>query len=127
MIVYHASPNPNIKKLYDNSYVTMYPHIAYYMGLYYKESGKPWSNSDLKKPYGFEKNIYFKKGKKPDGIPTLYKLEIEPENIVMHANFPFEFQIKKGVNVTKIKKSKRIKLLNQSKQFLQLTESILFS
>ena len=49
MIVYHASPKNNIKKLYNNSYVTIFPHIAYYMGLYYKDTKKPWLNNDLEK------------------------------------------------------------------------------
>ena len=39
MIVYHASPNDKIKKLYDKSYVTILPHIAYYI---------TWTNNDLK-------------------------------------------------------------------------------
>ena len=59
MIVYHASPNDNIKELFDNSYVTLFPHIAYYMGLYYVNTKKTWSDNDLEKPYGFEKDIYF--------------------------------------------------------------------
>jgi hypothetical protein len=126
MIVYHASPKNNIKKLYDNSYVTIFPHIAYYMGLYYTDTGKPWSNDDLKKPYGFEKNIYFKKGRKPTGKPTLYKLEIEPLNIIMHQNFPFEFKIKEGCNVKKIKESEVKDLILKSKKLLKLVEQINF-
>ena len=69
MIVYHASPNSNIKKLYDNSYVTIFPHIAYYMVLSF--NGKTWTNNDLERPYGFETIIKFKKRKK-----TYYKTNI---------------------------------------------------
>jgi len=76
MIVYHATPNNNIKELFDKFYVTIFPHIAYYMGMYYKNTKKLWSNNDLEKPYGFGKNIYFKKGRKPTGKPTLYKLNM---------------------------------------------------
>ena len=126
MIVYHASPKNNIKKLYNNSYVTIFPHIAYYMGLYYKDTKKPWSNNDLEKPYGFEKNIFFKKGKKPTGKPTLYKLDIKPENIVMHKNFPFEFIIKEGCDVKKIKELKVKDLLIKSKKLLKLIDEIMF-
>jgi len=126
MIVYHASPKNNIKKLYDNSYVTIFPHIAYYMGLYYKDTGKPWSNDDLKKPYGFEKNIYFKKGRKPTGKPTLYKLEIQPDNIITHQNFPFEFKIKEGCKVTKVKESDIKTLITKSKKILNLMDEINF-
>jgi hypothetical protein len=100
MIVYHASPNDKIKKLYDKSYVTIFPHIAYYMGLSF--DGKTWTDNDLEKPYGFETEIHFKKGRKPTTKPILYKLEIEPNNIIMHKNFPFEFQIVKGVKVEKV-------------------------
>ena len=126
MIVYHASPNKNIQTLYDNSYVTIFPHVAYYMGLYYKSTGKPWSNSNLKKSYGFEKTIQFKKGRKPDGKPTLYELEIEPENIIMHKNFPFEFKIRKGVKVKKVKTVQLKKMLKQSKQMLKYVDMLLF-
>ena len=126
MIVYHASPKNNIKKLHDNSYVTIFPHIAYYMGLYYINTGKPWSNDDLKKPYGFEKNIYFKKERKPTGKPTLYKVEIKPENIIIHQNFPFEFKIKDGCKVTKIKESDIKILITKSKKILDLIDEINF-
>ena len=126
MIVYHASPKNNIKKLYDNSYVTIFPHIAYYMGMYHMDTGKPWSNDDLKKHYGFEKNIYFKKGRKPTGKPTLYKVEIEPSNIVIHQNFPFEFKIKEGTNVKKIKESEVKNLILKSKKLLKLVDQINF-
>ena len=126
MIVYHASPKNNIKKLYNNSYVTIFPHISYYMVLYYKDTKKRWSNNDLEKPYGFEKNIFFKKGKKPTGKPTLYKLDIKPENIVMHKNFPFEFIIKEGRDVKKIKELKVKDLLIKSKKLLKLIDEIMF-
>ena len=126
MIVYHSSPNKNIKKLYDNSYVTLFPHIAYYMGLYYKETGKTWIDEDLKKPYGFEDKIYFKKNRKPDGKPTLYKMEIDNDNIIMHNNFPFEFKIKKGVKVTKINEKNIDSLLKKSRKYLKLIDQINF-
>ena len=126
MIVYHASPNDNIKELFDNSYVTLFPHIAYYMGLYYVNTKKTWSDNDLEKPYGFEKYIYFKKGRKPTGKPTLYKLKIDPDNIVMHKNFPFEFIIKKGCNITKIKEIYIKNIIIKSKKLLQLFDEINF-
>lgn len=127
MFVYHASPNNNIKKLFDNSYVTIFPHIAYNMGLFYKESGKPWTNDDLEIPYGFENKIYFKKGKKPKGKPTLYKLEVDPSNIIMHSNFPFEFIIKEGISVKKIKETDVKNLLSKSIKLLRLVEEINFN
>ena len=120
MIVYHASPNSNIKKLYDNSYVTIFPHIAYYMGLSF--NGKTWTDNDLKKPYGFETIIKFKKGRKPTTQPTLYKLKIEVDNIIMHNNFPFEFQIKKGVKVEKVNNVEE--LLKLSKKMSKIFDKI---
>jgi len=47
-------------------------------------NGKTWTDNDLERPYGFETIIKFKKGRKPTTKPTLYKLKIEPENIIMH-------------------------------------------
>ena len=35
-------------------------------------------------------------------LPILYVCDIDPENIIMHKNFPFEFIIKKGVKCSKI-------------------------
>jgi hypothetical protein len=63
MKVYHASPNHNIKNLFDNSYVSLYPHIAYYMGLYYTDTNKTWTDCDLKEPYLFSDKIKFKPNK----------------------------------------------------------------
>jgi len=124
MIVYHASPNATIKKLYDNSYVTIFPHIAYYMGLYHKKTGKTWTDDDLEVPYGFEENIYFKKGKKPLGKPTIYYCEINTDNIILHKNFPWEFQIKKGVNVHVVKEISS--LLRKSKRMGTLFNEVNF-
>ena len=126
MIVYNASSNNKIKKLYNNSYVTLFPHIAYFMGLYYQETGKPWNDDDLEKPYKFKNKIYFKKNRKPTGIPTLYKLEIKSDNIIMHDNFPFEFIIKKGVTVKKINKKDYTLLLKKSKKYSKLCDYINF-
>lgn len=126
MIVYHASPNPHIKKLYDDSFVSIFPHIAFYMGLYHKNTGETWTNDDLQNPYSFEKNIYFKQGRKPKGEPTLYCCEIDEQNIVMHHNFPWEFQIKKGVKVKVISSNKSSLLLKKSKQMAKLFEEINF-
>ncbi len=110
MFVYHASPNSNIKKLKKLSYVTLFPHMAYYMGLYFTQTGKTWNDSDLKSPYKFTDKISFKN--KPDGVPTLYRLQINPIDIILHDNFPFEFQIKKSVKV-EIVSSKNIKKINK--------------
>ncbi len=96
------------------------------MGLYYKDTGKTWGDNDLKKPYGFEEKIYFKKGRIPNGIPTLYRLEISTNNIIMHNNFPFEFIIKKGKNVTKIKNKELDTLLKNSRKMANLFDNINF-
>ena len=126
MKVYHASPNHNIKKLFDNSYVTLYPHIAYYMGLYYTDTGRPWSDDDLKEPYGFGNKIKFKPNRIPDGIPSLYVCDVEAKNIILHENFPFEFTIKKGVKCNKIDNNNVNSLLKKSKKYLNLTDEINF-
>jgi hypothetical protein len=126
MKVYHASKNHNIKKLFDNSYVSLYPHIAYYMGLYYIDTNKTWTDFDLKEPYRFSDKINFKPNRKPDGIPTLYVCDIEPDNIIIHKNFPFEFTILKGVKCNKINNKKLNLLLKKSIKYLKLTDEINF-
>ena len=126
MKVYHASPNADIKKLFNNSYCTIYPHIAYYMGLYYTATGKTWTDDDLKEPYGFGDKIIFKPNRIPDGKPTLYVCDIEPENIKIHNNFPFEFIIKKGVKCDKIGEKNVNSLLKKSIKYLKLTDEINF-
>ena len=126
MKVYHASPNSDIKKLFNNSYVTFFLLISYNMGLYYKETGKTWKDDDLKKPYGFENKIIFKPNRKPDGKPILYVCDIDPENIIMHKNFPFEFIIKKGVKCSKIGEKNLNLLLKKSIKYLKLTDEINF-
>lgn len=117
MIVYHGSPNHNLKELKVNSYVSVFPHIAYIMGQYYTNTGKPWNDDDLKTPFRNGHKIYFKKGRKPDGIPALYKLEVEPEDIILHRNFPFEFQIKTAKLVKQIKNT--IQVLDKSHQLIK--------
>lgn len=126
MKVYHASPTHNIKKLFDNSYVSLYPHIAYYMGLYYTDTNKTWTDDDLKEPFGFGAKIKFKTGRKPDGIPTVYVCEVDPENIIMHKNFPFVFTIKKGVKCSKINNKNLDLFLKKSIKYLKLTDEINF-
>ena len=126
MKVYHSSPNKNIKILYDNSYVTLYPHIAYYMGLYYKNTNETWSNDDLEVPYSFGEKIIFKKNKKPNGKPTLYECNIESKNIILHKHFPFEFTIKKGVKCKKIPSNRIDALLKKSIKYSKLTDEINF-
>lgn len=114
--LYHGSPNKNIKKLRDKSYVTIFPHIAYIMGLYYTDSGKTWTNNDLAKPYGFEPKIYFKKKRKPDGIPTLYAIKTNWDNIILHKNFPNEFLINKGIKTRKLTDNEIKKLISKSEK-----------
>jgi len=126
MKVYHASPNSDIKKLFNNSYCSLYPHIAYYMGLYYTDTHKTWTDDDLKKPYRFSDKIIFKPNRKPDGKPILYVCDIDPENIIMHKNFPFEFIIKKGVKCNKIEETTLNLLLKKSIKYLNLTDEIIF-
>ena len=118
IVVYHGSQYSNIKKLNDNSYVTIFPHVAFNMGLYYKKTKKGWGDANLQKPYGFEPKIKFKKNEKPDGIPTLYKSYINPSNIIIHKNFPFEFRIKKGIPVTKV--NNYDKLLKESNKMFNI-------
>ena len=115
--LYHGSPSPNIKKLRDNSYVTIFPHVAYIMGLYYKKSGKTWTDNDIVGSYNFGPNIRFKRGKEPDDTPTIYALKTTWKNVIFHNNFPHEMQIKKGVKTRKLSKKEVDKLVKKSVEF----------
>ena len=118
--------NRAISDLNVGSYVTMFPHVAFYMGLYYVNTGRTWSDKDLVKPYKFGDKIYFKKGYVPDGIPTLYRVEISNSDIEMHHNFPFEFTIKGPKKARKMTASRARILVEQSKKYLRLCEEITF-
>lgn len=128
VVLYHGSPNPNIHTLLENSYVSMFPHIAQIFGLYFtpehpaffdkeisknwngtKKSfikkykyGRTWKDDDLKCPYMFTTNIQFKHGRKPDGEGSLYKVKTTYENIIFHKNYPYEMTLKNKVKVEKI-------------------------
>jgi len=134
LVLYHSSPNPNIKKLHANSYVTLFPHIAYIFGLYFSPKhpayniinkkieniypfGRPWKDIDLIGYYDFSPKIKFKPRRKPDKIGTMYKLKTTTDNIIFHKNFPYEMTIKKSVKVSKVKKSKIPELIKTSKTF----------
>lgn len=97
------------------------------MGLYFTNTGRTWKDDDLLKPYRMEEKIRFKKDRIPDGIPTLYKLNITPKNIVMHNNFPFEFQIKKGIKVENIKPEEVKKLLKLSGYMMDYMDVLNFN
>lgn len=124
MYVYYSSPNDNLTYLFENSYVSLFPHIAFYMGFYFIDTKKIWIDADLKKPYKFEDRICFKKNRNPTGIPTLYKIRINPKDIILHKNFPFEFRIKNKTEVKKIKKSEIMDLLKQSIKMSHLYDDI---
>lgn len=128
MLIYHGSPHKNIKKLRKNSYVTIFPHVAYYMGMYYPDSGKTWKDDDLRKPYGFEDKIYFKKNRRPLGVPTIYVIDVDMNDIIIDNNFPFEFRINKSERIHKKVSSVKVKsLLEKSKKMYRLIEQINFN
>ena len=97
------------------------------MGLHYEDTQKTWTNDDLKNPYQFSDKIEFKPNRKPTSRLTLYVYDIEPSNIVLHQNFPFEFTIKKGTKCSKISEKEVDTLLKKSKKYLKFTNEILFS
>jgi len=126
MWIYHGSPVNNIKYLHANSYVTIYPHIAYNMGLYYSNTKRTWSDSDLSVPYDFGHIIKFKSNRKPDGIPTLYRFRLNPDNVIMHQGFPFEFRIKNHIKVEKVPINEIKKLIKHSKQMFKIMDKVNF-
>jgi len=119
VVLYHGSPINNIKKLRANSYVSLFPHIAYIMGLYHTKTNKTWKDDDLKEPYDFGKKIHFKKNNKPDGVPILYKLKTKWTNIIIQNNFPYEMILKNETDVKIINNKKIIydKIKNSEKLF----------
>ena len=122
MLVYHGSPNKNIKKLRKGSYVSMFPHVAYFMGMFYTKTGNTWVDDDLSKPYGFEDKIYFKKNMKPDGIPNIYVVDINMDEIEFDDNFPFEFRVKVPKKTKEVVSVKS--LLEKSKKMFRLMDDI---
>ncbi len=58
------------------------------------------------------------------GKPTIYYCEINTDNIILHKNFPWEFQIKKGVKVHIVKEVSS--LLKKSKLMGKLFDEVNF-
>lgn len=97
------------------------------MGLYYTDTNKTWSYEDLKEPIIFTDKIKFKRNRKPDGKPILYVCDIDPKNIILNKDFPFEFVIKKGgVTCNKIEEKNLDLLLKKSIKYFKLTNEINF-
>jgi len=136
---YHGSPCSTIKYLRENSYVSIFPHVATIMSYYYSKKhprylyssnnkrlkkkemekyypdGRVWKDYDLKKPYDFGTKIYFKKDHIPDKIGTLYYCKVKPDDIKFLN--PFEYLIKKKQKVYKTKMTKD--LYNHSKKLYE--------
>ena len=86
---YHGTPDANIEKLKPDSYVTPDKRIAEIMGRFHEDTGKPWSDDDLDRPYNFGPEIRFKPGREPTGKPTVYSLTTDPANLDLLDN-PYE-------------------------------------
>lgn len=132
IILYHSSPNPNIKRLRKNSYATFFPHVAFIMGKYYSKShpkytfvsnneklttkemkkyypyGRVWKDGDLKKPYDFSNKIYFKEQHIPDKNGVIYKVKVNIKDIKLIKNYPFEVIILSSPKTKKIKINKEL-------------------
>lgn len=81
------------------------------MGRYFKASGKPWSDTDLNKPYYFKGEPDWKN--KPDGEPTLYEIKAHKKDLDL-LNNPYEHKIKKDMKTTLHKKANLFELANSS-------------
>lgn len=97
---YHGSPNPDIKELRAGSYVTRSKRIAKLMGRYHTSTGKPWSDDDLAEPHYLGRPAKFKEGRRPEGKPVIYALELKKKDLDLLGN-PYEHKTLKPIQVTK--------------------------
>jgi hypothetical protein len=78
---YHGSPNKGLTELNPGSYVTQDPQIAHVMGMYYPDTGDTWKDSDLSEPYGWHGEPSWAEGRKPTGVPSVYRFNAKPEDL----------------------------------------------
>jgi len=126
MWIYHGSPVKDIKQLRAGSYVTIFPHVAYNMGLSYTDTNKTWQDADLAIPYDWGPIIKFKPGRKPNKLPTLYRFQVKHDNIILLPNFPYEFRIKKECKVELVHLKDISDLIKNSKRMYNIMETVNF-
>lgn len=114
MNFYFASRISNLKYIKPGSELSIWPHIVHNLNRYHLKTGKVWRNEDLDKDYLLTPNIYFKKGKEPEGVPFLYTGEIPDKDIIIDKNFPYKFGNKRSINVEKLSLTQHFTLINLS-------------
>ena len=80
-VYYHGSPVDNIEVLRKGSYVTPDYQTAYDMGRYYTKTGETWEDDDLEYPMKWGTSPVFKQGREPDGVPTIYTVELYDDDL----------------------------------------------
>ena len=51
------------------------------MGKYYTKTGETWSDDDLEYPMKWGTSPVFKQGREPDGVPTIYTVELYDDDL----------------------------------------------
>ena len=115
MNFYYASRFGNIKYVKELSELSFWPHIVHNLNRYHLKNNKPWRNEDLEKDYLLTPNIYFKKGKEPQGIPYLYTGLIEYNQIIVKKDFPYIFKNKCRIKIRKLDAFEHFNLIDLSK------------
>ena len=78
---YHGSPVKNIQLLRKGSYVSPDYQTAYDMGRYHLDTGESWTDDDLEYPMEWGTRPVFKEGREPEGIPTVYVVDIQDDEL----------------------------------------------
>jgi hypothetical protein len=88
--LFHGTPQPlEGTVLKKGSYVSFYYNIAYVMGIYNLETGKTWTDDDLKTPYNFKGFPTFKNRSDFMGIPLIYSIYVDDSDLDLLDN-PYE-------------------------------------
>lgn len=80
-VYYHGSPLDDLVSLREGSYITPDRDTALLMGRFHPDTGKTWSDADLKSPHYFGRPAEFLPGREPTGQPTLYEMLVDDQSI----------------------------------------------
>lgn len=91
-IFYHGSPIVGLTELRQGSFVSPDPDIARLMGRFHQDTGKTWTDDDLKEPLRFGDAPNWKLGREPLGIPVVYVVIVSNTKLDL-LNNPYEHKL----------------------------------
>lgn len=98
---YHGSPFAGISELRPQSYVTPHRGIAEIMGRYHIDTGKTWSDKDLRSPHRLGSKPVFLRDREPIGSPFIYSVDADDTQIDRLGN-PYEHKTLTALGVKKV-------------------------